>query len=111
MNNNKEKREIELIEKIEAEKNPLFYLFLLHMKTAVQVFQNPNLSASEQIKLYKLLIRIGEIFIASLYNVDFNEIREKIKQQTNDEEERLLLEIQHISQLIKQKQRKIKVEL
>jgi len=108
----KNKKEfIELIEKIETEKNPLFYLFLLHLRTAVKVFQNQNLTATEQIKLYKLLLRISEMFISALYDVDFNAIREEIKQKTNDEEERLLLEIQYISKLIRQKQKKIKVEI
>jgi len=105
------KKFLEFLEKTEAEKNPLFTLFLLHVKTAIKVFQNQNLSATEQIKLYKLLLRISEMFISALYDVDFNIIREEIKQKTNDEEERLLLEIQYISKLIRQKQKKIKVEI
>jgi len=105
------KKFLEFLEKLEAEKNPLFHLFLMHIKTAVKVLNNLNLSASEQIRLYKLMLRIGEIFIASLYGIDFNEIREKIKQQTEDEEERLLLEIQYIAKVIREKQKKIKVEI
>lgn len=101
----------EFIEKINFSEDPNIYLFYRHILAGLNAFSNPQQPPEESFSKYKVMLRIAEGFLSAKFGVDFNKIRNEIRQKAQDESEQLAMEIQKIAELLDTKVRKVEIML
>lgn len=101
----------EFIEKIDFSNDPNIFLFYRHFLTGLQAFANPQQTTEESFNKYKIMLRLAEGFLSAKFNFDFTQFRKEIEQQTENEGERLALEVRKIAELLDSKKRKIDVQI
>jgi len=101
----------EFYERIDFSNDPNIFLFYKHILTGLTSFANPQQTAEESFAKYKVMLRIAEGFISEKFNVDFNEVRKQIAEETDDDSERLSKEVMYIAKLLDSSVRKVEIQL